>query len=371
MFFSQDGVSFFIENNKKMNKFTMADNTEQYGILMKQFSPASVQHMLKVGYISRIEVSRSEFTSKRSEIMDLSKLIVFGFLYKLFEQEVFDIVMDSSIIHDFNRSNPGKAITPETQINEKFLNDVIDKNKDFVTKVKTQITNPLMTEVMKDKTLQADEKNIQIFLMEKFLSNIRPFSWFILIKFSGAMEYQDIIDAIRKRMASYLKRSRIAEYLSLMLMELNISAEAVNMKNYIERKYQGTVPIETIIYDPERREQVMGELEKNNQLISVAWLMGVKKVQTIGTGKKMQIIVYNKDAEYLQLKEKVDEKMNTDTRNLSLTDFYKNANTANADMGMYYLSYLVDECEKMDIKFHSRVNQTADGLSFITLTLNF
>jgi hypothetical protein len=99
--------------------------------------------------------------------------------------------------------------------------------------------------------------------------------------------------------------------------------------------------------------------------------MGVKKVQTIGTGKKMQIIVYNKGAEYLQLKEKVDEKMNTDIRNLSLTDFYKNANTANADMGMYYLSYLVDECEKMDIKFHSRVNQTVDGLSFITLTLNF
>ena len=371
MFFSETGVGYFIENNKKMNKFTMADKTEQYGILMKQFSPSSVQHMLKVGYVSRIEVSRAEFTSKRSEIMDLSKLIVYGFLYKLFEEEVSELILDSGIISDWNRSNPGNAITRETKINDSVLTSILEKNKSFVTNVKKEITRPLIKDVMKDLSLQADEKNIQIFLMEKFLNNIRAFSWFILIKFNSAVEYPEIVDSIRKKLAVFLRRSKIAEYLSLMLMELNISAESVNLKNFIDRKYKGTVPFETIMFDPVKREQIMAELERDNQLISLAWLIGIKKAHSIGTEKRIQVIVYNKGAEYLQLKEKVDEKMNTDIRNISLTDFYKNANTANADMGMYYLSYLVDECEKMNIKFSSRVNQTTDGLSFITLTLTF
>jgi hypothetical protein len=371
VFFSEIGVSFFIENNKKMNKFTMADKTEQYGILMKQFSPPSVQHMLRVGYVSRVEVSRPEFTSKRSEIMDLSKLIVYGILYKLFEEEVFDSIMDSGIINDWNRSNPGNSITRETKINEKILGEILEKNKSFVAGVKKELTRAILNEIMRDQGMQADEKNIQIFLMEKFISTIRPLAWFVLVKFSNAPEYPEIIDSIRKKLSRYLRRSKIAEYLSLMIMELNISAETVNLKNYMDRKYKGTMPFETVMFDPQRREQIMVELEKENQLISLAWLIGIKKGNTIGTEKKLQVIVYNKGAEYLQLKEKVDEKMNTDIRNISLTDFYKNANTANADMGMYYLSYVVDECDKMNIKFSSRVNQTADGLSFITLTLTF
>lgn len=371
MFFSDIGVNFFIDNKKRMNKFTMADNTEQYGVFLKTFTPASVQHMLKVNYVSRIEVSRAEFTSKRSEMMDLSKLIVYGFLYKIFDDQIFDLIVNSELVKDWNRGNLSNPITPETTIKDSILSKSMNDNKKLMSDIRNTIKKPLIAAIMKNKEMQADEKNTQIFLMDKFLNNLRPLCWFLLIKFNGDPEFSTLISLIREILEKFQKRSKLAEYLSLMLMELNASAESLNLSRYIDERYQGAATYEEIAFDPVRREEITNELLEENQLISVAWSVGEKKTHSIGTGKKFKIFVYNTGAEYLSLKESVDKNMHPDADEVSLLDFYKTSNSANADMGMYYLSFLVDECEEMDIKFNSNVSQTSKGDSFISLILQF
>lgn len=371
MFFSDTGVNFFIDNKKRMNKFTMADNTEQYGVFLKTFTPASVQHMLKVNYVSRIEVSRAEFTSKRSEMMDLSKLIVYGFLYRIFDDQVYDLIIDSEPVKDWNRGNLSNPINTETKIKESILLKAMNDNKQMISDIRNSIKKPLISAIMNNKEMQADEKNTQIFLMDKYLDNLRPFCWFLLIKFSSSPEFSALVANIRQILQKFQKRSKLSEYLSLMLMELNASAESLNLSRYIDQRYKGAATYEEIAFDPVRREEITNELLEANQLISVAWSVGEKKTHSIGTGKKLKIFVYNTGAEYLSLKESVDKNMHADAGEVSLLDFYKTSNSANADMGMYYLSYLVDECEEMDIKFNSNVSQTNKGDSFISLLLQF
>lgn len=371
MFFSDTGVNFFIENKKRMNKFTMADSTEQYGVFLKSFTPASVQHMLKVNYVSRIEVSRAEFTSKRSEMMDLSKLIVYGFLYKIFDDQIFDLILESELVMEWNRGNLSNPITHETKIKDSILSQTMTNNKKLISEVRHTIKTPLITSIMNNSEMQADEKNTQIFLMDKYLDNLRPLCWFLLVKFSAAPDFARLVSEIRQILQKFQKRSKLSEYLSLMLMELNASAESLNLSRYIDERYKGAASYEEIAFDPVRREEITNELLEANQLISVAWSVGEKKTHSIGTGKKFKIFVYNTGAEYLSLKESVDKNMHADAGEVSLLDFYKTSNSANADMGMYYLSYLVDECEEMDIKFNSNVSQTSKGDSFISLILQF
>ncbi|NNM66725.1 MAG: hypothetical protein HKM06_01805, partial [Spirochaetales bacterium] len=93
--FNEEGINFFIKSNKKLNKFKLADDVEQYGIFFDSFSPASVQKMLLINYISSIEISRPEFVSKRQEVMDLSKLVTYGTLYRRFDDIVLTKVLDS------------------------------------------------------------------------------------------------------------------------------------------------------------------------------------------------------------------------------------------------------------------------------------
>ncbi|MDE7141017.1 MAG: hypothetical protein K2O09_09750, partial [Treponemataceae bacterium] len=53
---TETGTSHFLNANKKLLRFKLADNTEEYGISVRPFSPQSIQNMILVDYISKIEI---------------------------------------------------------------------------------------------------------------------------------------------------------------------------------------------------------------------------------------------------------------------------------------------------------------------------
>ena len=85
---TEEGASHFISRKKRLLRFRLADNVEEYGISLSTFAPLSLQSMILVDYVSKIEISMPEFVTSRQEIMDLSKLVVYSVLYKQFDREI-------------------------------------------------------------------------------------------------------------------------------------------------------------------------------------------------------------------------------------------------------------------------------------------
>jgi len=367
---TDDGVGFFMDKGYKLSKLTMADGSEQYGVKLAKVSPNSFQHMLRIGYLSRLEIERPEFTSVRSDLMDLSKLIVFGFLYKQFDQVLFDMLISSSMIKDWNRANPGNIIDEQTKINDSYLHDVLSKNADQLKTIRKAIITPLLKDIASDSSLQADEKNIMIFLAERYLDHTRPFIWFILTRFSSDSDHRELIQKTRKFLELYIRRSRIADYLTLLLMELALSAETLNMMAFAQRQYGEGTDAKALIFDPVKREALAMDMEKAKSNLTIAWRIGNPSSLSIGTENKLELIIYNREAEYLELKEKVEEKMKSGT-GVSLGQFYKSTSAGNAEMGLLYLSYLQEECDKVGMRFTSRVGENRSGVPSITLTVQF
>jgi hypothetical protein len=302
--------------------------------------------------------------------MDLSKLIVFGFLYKQFDQVLFDLLIGSSMIKDWNRANPGNIIDEQTKINDSYLNTVLSQNAEQVKSIRKAIVSPLLKNIASDPSLQADEKNIMIFLADRFLDHTRPFIWFILTRFSSDMEHKELIEQTRKQLELYIRRSRIADYLTLLLMELAISAETLNMMSFAERVYGEGTDVQKVIFDPAKRETLAKAMEKSKVDLTIAWRVANPSSVSIGTEKKLELIIYNREAEYLELKEKVEEKMKSGS-GISLGQFYKSSSTGNAEMGLLYLGYLQEECDKVGMRFTSRVGENRSGVPSITLTVQF
>ena len=71
---TDEGASHFISRKQKLLRFKLAEGVEEYGIGLSHFSPASIQNMILVDYISKIEISMPEFVSHRQDVMDLSKI---------------------------------------------------------------------------------------------------------------------------------------------------------------------------------------------------------------------------------------------------------------------------------------------------------
>ena len=76
--------------------------------------------------------------------------------------------------------------------------NVLEKNKEDLHKTKMGILETLHKFIMKNDSLEPAEKNIQLFLSEKFLDHIRPFTWFIITKFRKSEDqFEGLLKSLR------------------------------------------------------------------------------------------------------------------------------------------------------------------------------
>jgi len=372
--FNEEGINFFIKSNKKLSKFKLADEMEQYGIFFDSFSPPSVQKMLLINYISYMEISRPEFMSKRQDVMDLSKLITYGTLYRRFDEIVFTKVLESEVTRKWNRANPSSIIDRKTNVNDASLLAAIEKNKPAATAIKQGMLKSLVTSVQANVDLLPEEKNIQLFLADKFLSILKPLTWFVLLKFKDNEDLTVLLTEIEATLQEFMVKAKIAEFLSLMTMELAAMAENSNIQSFAKNRYKGTLDPMAVMYDPEMRKMIVEEMRVRNQNVFLSWKVGGGNVSS---RERLQVKIFNKETGFADFKKSVDDTRNLNLKQRSLMEFYKEGtddagNTGNTELGLYYLSYLSEECQKVGVHFESLVSQIRESnLTVITLTLLF
>ena len=158
-----------------------------------------------------------------------------------------------------------------------------------------------------------------------------------------------------------------------MLMELVVNAENTNLRKEVKNMYKGTVDPNTVMFDPNIRKKVIAELERKHELVFISWKIGGGST-SIGTQGKLQITLYNKDDQSETVRESINDKRNADLKKKSLIDFYRELPEGEEDtnLGMYYISYLSEACDKVNVRFESMANQFRDSdLTVINLSFVF
>lgn len=371
---TEDGVSDFISHKKKLSRFRLADNVDEHGVLLKQFSPKSIQTLLLLGYVSKMEMSLAEFVSSRQEVMDLSKIVVYSVLYKQFDKEVFTAMTQCECVREYNRKYPAKMINERTKIPETALRAQLAKKDAIINQVRSDILKPIWEGIQTNKDYSIEEKNVFMLMSEKFLNRMSLMNWYMIVIFRDEKNFSDITAAVRKNINSYMEKSKVAEYISVMIMELAINNENTNLKNKAKVMFPDEEDVNMLIMDPENRAKIVQELKRENTMVTVSWKLGGGST-SIGKQNRLQITVYNKsDEKGSSSKENLEDKIGANTKKKSLVDFYKELpeGEGGADLGMYYFSYLDEACKKVNIKFESIVNQfSQQDLTVINLIFSF
>ena len=210
---TEEGASHFISHKIKLLRFRLADNIEEYGVSLNPFSPQSLQNMILVNYISKIEISMSEFVSLRQEVMDLSKVVVYSVLYKQFDRQVFADLIQTDCVRKHNRANPSQLIDERTKMSENQLRAQLSQRQPIVNLAKKEILDPIWKSVMENKDYSLEEKNIYLLMTEKFLNRLSLMNWYIITKFYKTDGFSQINLAIRHLLQVYMEKSRVAEFL--------------------------------------------------------------------------------------------------------------------------------------------------------------
>jgi hypothetical protein len=370
---TEDGASNFISHKKNLKRIKLADNVEEYGVSLNKFSPQSIQNMLLLDYVSKIEISMSEFVSKRQEVMDLSKLIVYSILYKQFDREIFQAFISSDCVRKHNRQNPAQLIDEKTDMGEMKLRQILSTKNGLIQQTRKAILAPIWKAIMSNKDYSPEEKNVYLLTSEKFMNRLGLLNWYIITKFSNDENFSEMLSSIRSLLSRYMDKSKIAEYISVMVMELALNNENANIRKEAQQMYSDRDDINVLVLDPDVRRKIVRELESKHEQVFLSWKIGGGS-SAIGKQGRLHITLYNKDDEFQEVKENIETKAQADTNKRSLVDFYRELpdGQEGTDLGMYYLSYLDDACKKVNVKFESLVNQfTASGLTVINLIFNF
>lgn len=347
---TEDGASHLITHKKKLLRFRLADNQEEYGISMDHFSPMSLQNMILVDYVSKLEISMSEFVSHRQEIMDLSKVIVYSILYKQFDREIFASLIQCDCVRHYNRTNPGHLIDEKTRIPDKQLRSTLALKDNIIQSSRQTILDPVWKSIMSNSEYTPEEKNIYLLMTEKFLNRLSLMNWYIITKFYKTDGFSQMLGVIRRLLSSYMDKSKVAEYISVMVMELALNSENTNMRKEARALYQGIDNYESLIYDPDIRQKIIQELVRKHEVVFISWKIGGGST-AIGKQGSLNITLYNKDDEFQEVKENIESKMSADLNKRSLIDFYRQMpeGQEGTDLGLYYLSYLDDACKKVNV----------------------
>ena len=370
---TEDGASNFISHNKKLMRFRLADNVDEYGISLNKFSPQSIQRMILLDYISKIEISMSEFVSSRQEVMDLSKVVVYSLLYKQFDRDVYAALIQCECVRKHNRANPSHLIDEKTKMSERQLRSILQNKETIIQSTRRSILDPIWKAIMTNPDYSDEEKNIYLLMSEKFMNRLGLMNWYIITLFHKADGANEMFIAIRNLLSSYMEKSKVAEYISVMVMELALNNENTNIRKEARNMYQDVEDIDALIFDPEVRAKIVAELQRNHELVFISWKLGGGS-SSIGKQGKLSITLYNKDDEFQEVKENIDNAKSSNTAKKTLIDFYRELpdGQEGTDLGLYYLSYLDDACKKVNVKFESLVNQfSASELTVITLNFNF
>ena len=360
-------------NKKKLLRIKLADTIEEYGISLDSFSPQTIQQMILVDYISKLEISMPEFSSSKQDVMDLTKLVVFSLLYKKFDKEIYTALIDSDCVRKHNRANPSQIIDERAKITDRQVVFHLSNKETVISQARKRILDPLWLSIKEDASLTPEEKNVFMLMTEKFLNRMSRLNWYVITKFYDQPGFEEILQRIHSLLRDYMEKSKVAEYISLMVMELALNCENSNMRQEARKLYKGLPDTDTLIYDPEVRKKIIAEMIKKHELVFLSWRLGGGS-SSIGKQGRLQITLYDKDDSFQEVKESIETKKSADLNKRSLIDFYKELpeGAEGVDLGLYYLSYLDEACKKVNVKFESLVNQySVSNLMVITLVFNF
>ena len=342
--FTNDGVNCLAQRNRALTKYRLADGSEAYGTLMNGVEPAFLQRLLISGFVSKIEMAVDNLVAMRPRIMEFCGILGDAMLFRQFDTHMYDVLMNSDIIVQWNYQNPKNSIDYGTRISDNVLKKMLIKNKGTILDIKREILSRLRNDIVGNENLLDEEKRERFHLAGRYINSINSLMWFMLAVYHNSEEYRKLTSRIVQDLGQYIRKAEMPEYLSLLVIELIISAANIN-----ESAVRG------------------GEAE--DKPVYLTFKIS-KKRGTPNERSRMGLTISNEKSDFQGLQRRIDKKANIQVREKSLQEFY--GGEGSEELGLYYLSYLVEACKKVDVRFDSFVSEFPNTHeTFMNLVMNF
>ncbi len=355
---TNDGIAYCANKQILTRDIITYGGKKKTGLLLTSFKGPILQRLILNKFINSIDVDRIELLTKRSDIIDVTKLLVYGILYKKFKPTLKHILYESDAMYKLIQAQKIRNIKPDFKFNPEVVNNFMLSNDKTIRTLKLSLTYDPIALVNKDRSLDQDEKNKKRLIVERLIDQIDNNTWFMYHFLNKSNTKLDILHNMNEVVSAFVYKTNIADYISLILMELIQNAEKVHyqriakIKNFVADEKQ----FEAVIRMKDFREELNDYAKKNNHMLNLNFSIDGDHTN-MQNKMRLQIAITNKGLIMERTRRALQDKSIKHTSEKSLANFYRDSGEkkTGAGLGLYYLSYVEDECKKADIKFESRI----------------
>jgi hypothetical protein len=369
---TEKGVRLFLQKGHKVSQVRLSDGSLESGLLMQPVNAQALQGMICRAYVSKVEVARTEFRSHRLELIDLNKLIVYALLYERFANHVHRFLLRSSFITAWNDEHPEHAINTRSQFSELPMRQFLGRHEALKGQAVASILARAEGRLTAGNGRGVDAKGITARkdLERKFLDHLHAATWFLLLQ-SGGGEHGQLLEAIARLLAKFVKKVDVADCLSFMLLEMAAYEESAKLQMTARRLFRAG-DHGNLEDDEGLRSQVRAHLESHHDYLYLTWRIRPGDLPR-AVRPALQVDLINKCYDFHSLKAQMDNTKRMNGHERSLADFYGDLPESHAagEFGQYYLGYLQQACMDLRMPFDSRVNHVGpENVTVVSLALD-
>lgn len=375
LFLTDLGESGF-EKSGKVQRFEDLSGVQLPAVSGERLYAGALKDFIINRKINQIELERVELVSKKHEVTDLTKLIVFSLLYRQFPRNMLLLL-----------EKQGCRIDPLSESEAKVLNEA---RGDDMHKLKLALLSRIKP-FARDTRLQAERdpslESKSVLSIAGKMINMLPLEYYRSLLESDEAERQNIMDRTVQLLHEYLLRSRVSDYLSSAFLEWIGIAEKINLQKafklyrheYVRR--EGTpFPLNSVIdllQEDVKHREVLNKLAEENRIsLRINWKFGsmqANRQKKQDEGDLVRLRLVNEGLIGKWLKQSVEAKINTPTSGKTIGDFYvpeEEDEIIGSGIGLLFTSFLKEACQQMNIDLFVQTSEDRENnRTTMTLTM--
>ncbi|GAB1481509.1 hypothetical protein MASR2M78_03240 [Treponema sp.] len=351
-----EGVRFYAERGAKLHRFDGSENDSHYGFRLRSIDVPWLRRLLLSGFVEKAEFPVNDISLVKGDLNDLTRLVVYAMLYGHFRSSINSRVINTDVIQRWNRQHPHQALDARNASSSLELRQALLAHPDALQEIKRSIAMPVLRTLSADGRLNAEDRTRLNRFAIDLINNLDPLVFFVLLG-SQPAERRSIESDIQKALMSCTERSTLADYLSLMTIEIMGAAERTTLIDLVG----SGVPVQnlrSLLEDSSKRRDLLSKLPNG---LSAALVWSIQKRWSMGRYRyRLRLSLHDGSSSFEDSKRLLEERGRLSVKDRSLKEFYEHGSGPYGDdgLGWYYLSFLGEECQKMGVSFEASVRES-------------
>lgn len=354
---TDEGVRYCSRNRIPLRDLPTLGGKIGTGFVWKQFNAPFVQKLIANRLLGSIDIDRPELLSKRPEIIDTTKLLVYGILYKKFRPTLQSILLATESIRHLVQKSPNRS--PGTiRFPEERVQGFVAERGSALEELKQRVLAAPLARINSDGSLSTEDKVERRRIARKYLDTIDNHTWYLFHIIDRTASRNALIDQIDEVLLRFVEKAKIADYLAFMLLELIQMVETVHLETVASR-HSRVRPrpgaANRLATDPEIKNKLSRTAEARGDLINLHFKFDTNPTN-VQKRQRLLISVTTSGLVAWRSQEELQEKKKTDVREIPLSVFYKQTgDDPEANLGLFYLSYLEEACAAENARFDANI----------------